>query len=155
MKLYLKMGIAAALVALSGLLVIYLAGDGNGRGNLQKRSYFATNGKDSSCLKLSISEHEFYGQYEIKYSQHMKDSGNVSGKLTGDTLKGNFHYLGYGGSMKRMPLALLRREGKLYLGKGLVGTYMNIPCFMPGTPIEYDGAEFIFAEIQESKKNKH
>jgi len=63
-------------------------------------------------------------------------------------LRGDFHYIGYGGSWKRIPLALLKKENKLFSGTGVIGTYLNLPCFMPGTPIEYSNSEFVFEELK-------
>ncbi|KQB42382.1 hypothetical protein [Flavobacterium aquidurense] len=110
--------------------------------------YHAVNGKDTAILAININDKRFFGRYERSYYQQGKDSGDVRGDIKGDTLRGDFHYISNGGSWKRVPLALLKKENKLFLGSGVIGIYFNLPCFMPGTPIEYDNSKFIFEEIK-------
>nr|WP_199002580.1 hypothetical protein [Flavobacterium sp. ASV13] len=108
--------------------------------------YRAVNNKDTAILAININDKRFYGRYEIFYNKIGKDSGDVRGDIKGDTLRGDFHFISNGGSWKRIPLALLKKENKLYLGSGIITTYFNLPCFMPGTPIEYDNSKFVFEE---------
>lgn len=138
---------------ISLVFLILSCGPENGEGVYRDHRYLAKRAGDSALLNLSMSGSRFVGTYEIRYANHMKDSGDVRGKILGDTLRGDFHYRTYGGSMKRMPLALLRRDRKLYMGKGAVGTYMNIPCFMPGVPIEYDSTGFVFSEVRSATES--
>ncbi|MNL75039.1 hypothetical protein D3C87_2007750 [compost metagenome] len=67
--------------------------------------------------------------------------------MRGDTLRGDFHFISNGGSWKRIPIALLKKDNKLILGKGIVGTYFNLPLFIPEIPIEYNNSEFIFEKV--------
>ncbi|WP_264537660.1 hypothetical protein [Flavobacterium sp. N1736] len=106
--------------------------------------YRAVNNKDTAILDININDKRFYGRYEISYYKVGKDSGDVRGDLKGDTLRGDYHYISNGGAWKRVPLALLKKENKLFLGTGVIGTYFNLPCFIPGTPIEYDNSGFVF-----------
>ena len=109
--------------------------------------YQSVNGKDTAILALKISEKRFYGRYEIFYNKIGKDSGDVRGNINGDTLRGDYHYISNGGHWKRVPLALLKKEKKLILGKGVIGIYMNLPCFFPGT-LSYKNPDFIFEEVK-------
>ncbi|TDW51464.1 hypothetical protein EV144_101139 [Flavobacterium sp. 270] len=111
--------------------------------------YRAVNGKDTAILALNINDKRFYGRYEILYHRIGKDSGDVRGDLRGDTLRGDYHYISNGGSWKRIPLALLKKDNNLYLGKGVIGTIFNLPCFVPEVPIEYNNSDFIFEEVKE------
>ncbi|MFG4002386.1 hypothetical protein B0A67_16150 [Flavobacterium aquidurense] len=111
-------------------------------------TYYAVNGKDTAILAININDKRFYGRYEIVYHKIGKDSGDVRGDIKGDTLRGDFHYISNGGSWKRIPLALLKKENKLFLGSGVIGIYFNLPCFMPGTPIEYNNSKFVFEEVK-------
>lgn len=111
--------------------------------------YRAVNGSDTAILDININDKRFFGRYEIFYHQFGKDSGDVRGDIKGDTLRGDFHYISNGGSWKRIPLALLKKENKLVLGKGVIGTYFNLPCFVPGVPIEYNEAGFVFEKVEE------
>ncbi|WP_157489851.1 hypothetical protein [Flavobacterium sp. CF136] len=111
--------------------------------------YRAVNNKDTAILAINKSNKRFYGRYEISYYRVGKDSGDVRGDIKGDTLRGDFHYISNGGSWKRIPIALLKKQNKLFLGSGIIGTYMNLPCFIPGTPIEYNNSKFVFEEVKE------
>lgn len=114
----------------------------------KKVLYRAVNGSDTAILTLNINERRFYGSYEILYHSIGKDSGDVRGDFRGDTLRGDFHYISNGGGWKRIPIALLKKNNKLYLGKGVIGTIYNLPCFIPEVPLEYKNAEFIFEEVK-------
>ncbi|MCI9846526.1 hypothetical protein [Flavobacterium pectinovorum] len=109
--------------------------------------YQAINDKDTAVLAIKISDKRFYGRYERSYYRNGKDSGDVRGDIKGDTLRGDFHYITSGGGWKRIPIALLKKENKLFLGNGVIGTYMNLPCFLPGT-LNYKDSEFIFKEVK-------
>ncbi|OIV40971.1 hypothetical protein [Flavobacterium johnsoniae] len=108
--------------------------------------YRAVNNKDTATLDLNISDKRFYGRYEISYYKIGKDSGDVRGDIKENTLTGDFHYISNGGSWKRIPLALLKKENKMILGNGVVGTYMNLPCFIQGT-LNYNDPKFVFEEV--------
>ncbi|QDW21832.1 hypothetical protein B0M43_0017500 [Flavobacterium sp. KBS0721] len=110
--------------------------------------YQAINDKDTAILSINVNDKRFFGHYERSYYQQGKDSGDVRGDIKGDTLRGDFHFISNGGSWKRIPLALLKKENKLYLGSGIITTYFNLPCFMPGTPIEYENSKFVFEEVR-------
>ena len=109
--------------------------------------YQAVNNKDTAILAIKINEKRFYGRYERSYYRNGKDSGDVRGEVRGDTLRGDFHYISNGGGWKREPLALLKKENKLFLGSGVMGTYMSLPCFLPGT-LNYKNPEYIFKEAK-------
>ncbi|SFD91052.1 hypothetical protein [Flavobacterium phragmitis] len=122
----------------------------NSKENKEKynhKFYRAVNNKDTAVLDIKINDKRFYGRYEISHYGTGKDSGDVRGDLRGDTLRGDYHYISFGGGWKRVPLALLKRDNKLYLGKGVIGTYFNLPCFVPDVPIEYNNSEFVFEEV--------
>jgi hypothetical protein len=110
--------------------------------------YRAVNNKDTAILAINMSDKRFYGRYEISYYKIGKDSGNVKGDIKGDTLRGDFHYISNGGSWKRIPIALLKKENKFLLGSGVTGTYMNLPCFLPET-LTYKDPKFVFEEVKE------
>ncbi|MDQ5930736.1 MAG: hypothetical protein QG594_2524 [Bacteroidota bacterium] len=109
--------------------------------------YQAVNNKDTAILAIKISDKRFYGRYERSYYRNGKDSGDVRGDVRGDTLRGDFHYISNGGGWKRVPIALLKKENKLFLGNGIIGTYMNLPCFLAGT-LNYNDSEFVFKEVK-------
>jgi len=109
--------------------------------------YRAVNNKDTATLDINISDKRFYGRYEISYYKIGKDSGDVRGDIKGNTLTGDFHYISNGGSWKRVPLALLKKENKLLLGNGVIGSFMNLPCFIQGT-LNFNDPKFVFEEVK-------
>jgi hypothetical protein len=115
--------------------------------------YQAVKGEDIALLKLTETENNFYGQFEIRYGGHGKDSGEVRGVKIGDTLKGKYDYRSYGGNKKWAPFVLLRK-GKIFkLGNGVATTYMNIPFFIPET-LEFDDSDFKFELIDSTSAKK-
>lgn len=146
-KILLKMTKKIILVSLS-IMFLISCNSKEDKSQYNQVMYRAIHNKDTSVLSLNINDKRFYGRYEISYYKIGKDSGDVRGDIKGDTLRGDFHYISNGGSWKRIPLALLKKENKLFLGKGIIGTYFNLPLFMPGQPIEYDKSEFVFEEVK-------
>lgn len=116
-----------------------------------KFHYRAINGKDTALLSITVYEDRFYGEYEMIYGKRGKDSGAVRGQLYGDTLMGEYRYLSYGGSKSIAPFALLNREGKLRLGRGVKATYMGIPFYVKELPIDYE-LGFVFEPIGKPRK---
>ncbi|CAA9201990.1 hypothetical protein ACHRVW_09950 [Flavobacterium collinsii] len=110
--------------------------------------YRAVHKGDTAVLDIHINDKRFYGRYEIFYHKIGKDSGDVRGNIKGDTLRGDFHFISNGGGWRRIPLALLKKENKFILGKGIIGTYMNLPLFVPEVPIEYNESGFVFEKVK-------
>lgn len=124
----------------------------NSKENKEKynhKIYQAINNKDTAVFDVKINNKRFYGRYEISRYGYGKDSGDVRGDLRGDTLRGDYYFISFGGNWKRVPIALLKKDNKLFLGKGVIGTYFNLPCFVPEVPIEYNNSEFVFEEIKD------
>lgn len=111
--------------------------------------YRAVHKGDTAVLDIRINNKRFFGRYEVFYHKIGKDSGDVRGDIKGDTLRGDYHFISNGGNWKRVPLALLKKDNKLFLGKGVIGIYFNLPLFMPEVPIEYDESEFVFEKVKE------
>lgn len=105
---------------------------------------------DTSKLSITIDGSAFFGQMEKHYYRIGKDSGDVRGRIYGDTLKGDFHYRSYGGDVKRVPFMLLKEAGGYRLGTGLVTTYMNLPMYVPGT-LSFTDSDVVFREILSDK----
>ena len=112
--------------------------------------YRAINGKDTALLSLSINKNRFYGQYEIIYGKMGKDSGDVRGEIIGDSLRGVYNYVSYGGSWKKVPIAFLRKNNTLLLGSGVASSLLGMPIYLPEVPIDYNNSAFIFEEINKS-----
>lgn len=113
--------------------------------------YIAENGKIKGILDLNIVGTEFYGRYEIVNGVNGSDIGQVRGKIKGDTLIGNYYYKPWAGTnKKRIPIALLKKEGYLLEGKGVVVEFVNIPHFSPDIPIDFSNPRFIFIPVTDT-----
>ncbi|MEO8253728.1 MAG: hypothetical protein ABI554_05015 [Flavobacterium sp.] len=138
-------------------LVIFLlvfgttfCGCGKDKNKEKQFVYRAINDKDSALLRyIKLEDNRFFGQYEIIYGRSRKDSGEIRGIISGDTLKGSFYYSSYGGGiLKRYPIAMLKEGTTWRLGKGIISVYMGIPSFLKTEPIDYSHPEFIFEEVK-------
>lgn len=143
--------IIKAVLSFTLFILVFSCNSKEGKEKYQKAFYRAVHKKDTAVLEINMNDKRFFGRYEISHYGVGKDSGDVRGDIKGDTLRGDYHYLTFGGSWKRVPLALLKKDNKLFLGEGVVGTYFNLPCFVPDIPIEYNNSAFIFEEIQTEK----
>ena len=111
----------ASLISILSILLL-ISSCTSKENNYSDVYYQAVNGKDTAILALKISEKRFFGRYEIFYNKIGKDSGDVRGNITGDTLRGDYHYISNGGNWKRVPLAFLKKDNNLIQGKGVIGT---------------------------------
>ena len=111
-------------------------------------SYIAISGTDTARLDLTVTGTSFKGKCAINFSNNYLDSGRVRGRLYGDTLLGDFHYLHYGLEWKRVSFALLKRNNTLIMGEGDQGFYFGIPYFKPDTPLRFDSVKFVFRDIR-------
>jgi hypothetical protein len=140
------------LFLFSAVTVLFSCNSKEEKNKYNRAVYRAVNNEDTAVLSIQINDKRFYGQYEISYYKTGKDSGEVRGDIKGDTLRGDFHYISNGGGWKRIPIALLKKENRLILGSGVIGTYLNLPCFMPEIPIDYSNSKFVFEELKSTKK---
>lgn len=109
--------------------------------------YLSVKGKDTAFLEITAHQKRFFGTYQVYYgSRSKKDSGAVEGEISGDTLRGKFRYISYGGSKTISPIIFLRSGDKLKQGRGVVASYMGISYFMPDSPIEFNDS-FVFDSI--------
>ncbi|UIR55023.1 hypothetical protein LZQ00_12115 [Sphingobacterium sp. SRCM116780] len=114
--------------------------------------YQAIANRDTAFLKITKRKNFFYGQYIIQYGLSSKDSGEVQGKISGDTLIGDYFYIPRnGGTKKRTAFALLQKGKTLRLGTGAVMSFLDIPYYAPDVPINYDQSKFVFEEIKAPK----
>lgn len=110
--------------------------------------YRAVNGNDTAILSIGTNKKRFFGNYEIYYgSKAIKDSGNVDGLISGDTLRGKFKYRTYGGGVNIVPIIFLKQDDKIILGSGVAASFMNLVYFMPEYPIEFDNSQFVFKKV--------
>lgn len=110
-----------------------------------KRLYSGINKSDTAKLFIKLTDKEFYGQLEINYPGAFKDSGDVSGIVKGDTLKGTYRYQHYGiVKWHSMPISLLKKHNQLIMGEGPMEIYMGMYYFKKNRPIDYKKPKFVF-----------
>ena len=131
---------------LTAIVVFYFLISCQNDQSLQKKYYKATDSKNVALLALTIHKDRFYGQYEVQYAGHVKDSGEVRGVIKGDTLNGRFKYISYVGSKELKPFLLLKKDETLKLGNGAIGSFLQIPYYTPES-IEFRDSSFQFYEI--------
>lgn len=112
----------------------------------EQRFYSAVSKESKAVLAIKFDNGQFHGQYKVQYADNIIDSGEVRGIVIGDTLRGRFNYISYGGSKEVKPFLLLRRGDTLKLGSGATYTYMKIPYYTPES-IEFKNSSFQFLPI--------
>jgi hypothetical protein len=112
----------------------------------RKHFYKAAQDGTIALLALKIDDNYFYGKYEVRYKDSSIESGEVRGSIIGDTLKGRFKYITYGGHEKIAPFVLLQRGEVLKMGSGETWTYFNIPYYSSET-IKFNDSSFQFHAI--------
>lgn len=115
------------------------------------RSYYrAVHHNDTALLAIETHKDRFYGNYQIYYgSRAVKDSGNIEGIISGDTLRGKYRYRSFGGGIKEVPIIFLKHNGKLILGSGIAASYMNFVFYKPEYPIVFDNSKFVFDQVKQ------
>lgn len=99
-------------------------------------------------LNIYLTGKEFYGQLEINYKGLYKDSGNVTGIVKGDTLKGTYRYRHYCiETWHSIPIALLRKGNRLVMGKGETEIYAGMRYFRKDIAIDYQDPKFVFKKM--------
>lgn len=130
-------------------IILLVTGCHSNTADFPAKHYLAISKRDTAYLKITKRQNYFYGQYIVKYGNSGKDSGEIRGNISGDTLLGDYFYMpNNGGVKKRKPFALLQNGKTLRLGSGAVMSFMDIPYYAPEVPINYDSVKFVFNEIE-------
>lgn len=138
------------LLILNCIIFLFIANSGCSSEANQPltKHYVAISKRDTGMLKLSRYKDNFFGQYILKHGKGNSDSGEIRGKIIGDTLIGDYFYFPASGTKKkRVPFTLLTSGNTLKLGKGAISRFLDIPYYSPETPIDYEEDAFIFHEI--------
>ncbi|WP_342331225.1 hypothetical protein [Pedobacter sp. FW305-3-2-15-E-R2A2] len=139
--------IAKKLLSLAVVITVLLYGcfSKGKEPKTERLFYLAIKDRDTASLSLEITGTLFKGKYEINYHGSHKDSGDVKGRIKGDTLLGDYIFQHYGmEKWHRAPIALLKWEEKLVMGVGETETFLSKSYFRKGTVIDYDHVKFIF-----------
>lgn len=138
----------ATLILCLSTVFIYACQNNSVDKNDTKTLYRAINKNDTATFKIKLTDKEFYGQLEINYHNAYKDSGNVTGIVKGDTLKGTYRFRHYGiETWHTIPIALLKKAEKLIMGQGDMEIYMNMRYFKKNAPINYQNPKFVFEKM--------
>jgi hypothetical protein len=121
---------------------------------IKRTSYYtATVENKTALVKITEFEDRFYGTFQVRYGYNAKDEGTIRGERIGDTLKGRFEYLSFGGNKKITPFILLKSNEKFKMGSGIVATMFNIPFFLPET-LQFKNDDFLFKKIDSKKAQR-
>lgn len=139
------------LFFIQGILISCSTKDSKGK----KLTYQAVHNGDTAVLHLTAIDSSFYGQLERSHINLGKDSGYVRGKISGDTLQGDYYFKPFDTDKReRMPVAFLKKNNQLILGKGAIMIYLKIPYFDKKVPIDYTNPEFVFEKVNADKQLK-
>lgn len=120
--------------------------------NHKAEEYVAIYKRDTAYLHLEIFENRYHGKLRIEGPGRRKEFGDVQGKVSGDTLVGDYLYKPYKAKEKKRRAFVLKREnGTLLQGFGLEHVYMGIPYYEPSS-VSFDGAKFVFKSVQSQRK---
>lgn len=108
------------------------------------KDYIAISKRDTAFLNLSIYGDTFFGKMIVSKPGNVLDSGEIEGKVVGDTLLGSYLYRPYGARhYKRVPYVLLQKKDTLIQGHGLVSIYMGVPTYQMNS-ISFKNSKFVF-----------
>lgn len=114
----------------------------------QTLSYQAVNKNDTAEINLNVRNKHFFGYCKINYNGSIINAGNIRGDVKGDTLIGSFRYrLPNTALFKSVPIALLKKNNRLIMGRGVISSYLNIPFYMEEVPIDYNNPKFVFSLV--------
>ncbi|WP_312136286.1 hypothetical protein [Sphingobacterium sp.] len=117
--------------------------DKHGRQNKEKR-YISIDDRDTTRIRITTYPTRFHGEMTNTRPGGFFVSGEIQGNVKGDTLVGDYNYKPYKWrEKKRVPFAILMKDGKYLEGKGKQLIYMGIPYYVEGT-ISFDDPARIF-----------
>lgn len=113
-----------------------------------KECFVAIDGKDTADLSFkTLTDGKIAGHLTINYNEKGKNDGEIEGKFHGDTLFVDYTFK-IGNENKTIyknPLALLKKDGKLFLGVGQIQTTLGRSFFVKDKPIDFEKGRFTFA----------
>ena len=112
--------------------------------------YKAIYEKDSIDLKINtLQDKKITGTMEMILFEKPKKVGEIMGEFRGDTLFVSYTFTA--GKNKKVtyknPMAFLKRENELILGKGEIETTMGASYFVKGTKIDFDQVKYKFTPV--------
>lgn len=108
----------------------------------------ATRNGDTAIATLHITSETFKGVLEINYNGAYIDSGDVKGRVKGDTLIGDYHFQHYGlRPWKRKPIAFLKKGNRLVMGTGTIQYTWGRIHFDARDSILFPDTNFVFKPL--------
>lgn len=110
--------------------------------------YIAPDGRDTAFLTLKKYNSKTEGDLFIKYAKKDRNQGVLRGNFNGDSLFVDYIFrIGDKGYWYKNPLALLKKDGKLFLGVGKMETRMGKTYFRKDIPIDFSRGRFVFEPV--------
>ncbi len=118
--------------------------------------YRAIYEKDTLQLKLNtLKNGKIAGNMIMKVAQATETTGEIAGEFHGDTLFADYTFVEVTNKNKtfKNPMAFLKRDNKLILGKGEMQTTMGVTYLVKDKPIDFDRVKYKFdsAECADKK----
>ena len=145
------------ILPLALLLITVYSCNQNGGSNVKNKAdssfttacYVAADGQDTAHLTLKNYKTKTEGDLIINYAKKDKNDGVVRGTFKGDTLFVDYTFrIGNKGYWYKNPLALLKKDGKLFLGVGKMETMLGKTYFRKDIPIDFSAGKFVFAPVE-------
>ena len=110
--------------------------------------YLAVYKGDTAILSLKGTSTGIEGTLKFIKADWNVDNGTIKGTFKGDTLLADYNFKSHDGRWYRNPVALLKKDGKLYLGVGQFETAWGRTYFAKNVPIDYEKGKYVFDEQQ-------
>ena len=114
--------------------------------------YVAVDKSDTVLLTIINKTNSIEGNLTFNYSNGITYKGTLKGLMHGDTLLADYNFTTGDGKWRRNPVALLKRNGGLILGVGIMETAWGRNYFAKAQPIDYEKGRFIFKEVNSELK---
>jgi len=146
------------LITILGISVITIVAscgqDNKGGENTGSKDKSITSGKcylavykgDTALLSIKGTSSGIEGTLKFIKADWNVDNGTIKGTMKGDTLLADYNFKSHDGRWYRNPIALLKKDGKLYLGVGQFETAWGRTYFAKNVPIDYDKGKYVFDE---------
>jgi len=114
---------------------------------MTKVCYVAVDKSDTVLLTIINKTNSIEGNLTFHYTKGITYKGTLKGLMHGDTLLADYNFTTGDGKWRRNPVALLKRNGGLILGVGIIETAWGRNYFSKTQPIDYDKGRFIFKDV--------
>ncbi|KAF2335117.1 hypothetical protein [Flavobacterium daemonense] len=113
--------------------------------------YRAVYEKDTLDLKLNtLKNGKISGNMNMRVAQATETTGEIAGEFHGDTLFADYTFVEVTNKNKtfKNPMAFLKRDKQLILGKGEMQTTMGVTYLVKDKPIDFDRVKYKFESAE-------